>query len=444
MSEVEPGSDAEPAAQRRFRLRRPRLHRPPRSGEWPRSLFTRGMLASFAERDYRLLWSGTVITQMGQWMQQVAIGWLVLDLTDSPAFLGLVGFARGLPMLFLALPAGVLADRVDRRKLLMVFQAVGALVAVVLAALVVFDSIKPWHVIVLSILGGGVMAFIAPTRQALVPGVVPRELMANAIAMNSAGQNATRIVGPSLAGVLISAVGTAICFVAQAIGFIWAFIMSFQLRVPPAVQTGARASVRENITDGLSYIRGSSTLSGLMVMAAIPILLAQPYIQMMPVFARDVLDAGSAGLGLLMAANGAGALVGVLLYGAYGHRIRQQGLFQIATAAGFGVLLAMFAVSPWFSLSLLLVALTGAVSSVYMAANNTIIQLTVDDAYRGRVMSVYMMTWGMMPFGTLPMGILAGVFGAPLAVAGQALFSSLVVIFVAYRLPRLRALEQPA
>ena len=401
------------------------------------------MLASFAQRDYRLLWSGTVITQMGQWMQQVAIGWLVLDLTNSPAFLGLVGFARGLPMLFLALPAGVLADRVDRRKLLMWFQASGALVAIVLAALVLFDWIRPWHVIVLSIFGGGVMAFIAPTRQAMVPGAVPRELMANAIAMNSAGQNATRIVGPSLAGVLISAVGTGVCFVAQAVGFVWALVTSFQLRVPPVVQQRARASVRENIADGLGYIRSSTTLSGLMIMAAIPILLAQPYMQMMPVFARDVLGVGSSGLGLLMAANGLGALVGVLLYGAYGHRVRQQGMFQVVTAAGFGLILALFAVSPWFSLSLVLVALTGGVSSVYMAANNTIIQLTVDDAYRGRVMSVYMMTWGMMPFGTLPMGILSDLFGAPAAVAGQALISTAVVLLVAQRLPRLRALETP-
>ena len=415
---------------------------PPLSGEWPRSLFTSGMLASFAQRDYRLLWSGTVITQMGQWMQQVALGWLVLELTDSPTYLGLVGFARGLPMLFLALPAGVLADRVDRRKLLMGFQAAGALVAIILATLVVFDWIRPWHVLVLSILGGSVMAFIAPTRQALVPAVVPRELMANAIAMNSAGQNSTRIVGPSLAGVLISAVGTSICFVAQALGFIWALVMSFQLRIPQTVRSRARAGVRGNISDGLGYIRGSTTLSGLMIMAAVPILLAQPYMQMMPVFARDVLDVGSSGLGLLMAANGLGALTGVLLYGAYGQRIHRQGVFQIVAAAGFGCILALFALSPWFSLSLVLVAITGGVSSVYMAANNTIIQMTVDDEYRGRVMSVYMMTWGMMPFGTLPMGILADTFGAPAAVAGQALFSSIVVLFVAYKLPRLRALER--
>ncbi|MEZ4521172.1 MAG: MFS transporter [Thermomicrobiales bacterium] len=435
--------DAEPASQRRFRLRTPRSIRPPRRGEWPKSLFTGGMLASFAERNYRLLWTGTVVTQVGQWMQQVAIGWLVLELTDSASFLGIVGFARGVPMLILALPAGVMADRFDRRKLLMAFQGGGAFVAVLLAALVVFDWIQPWHVIVLSILGGAVMAFIAPTRQAMVPGVVPRDLMANAIAMNSAGQNATRIVGPSLAGVLISTVGTGICFVAQALGFVWALVMSFQLRVPPVVQERARAGIRENITDGLSYIKDSSTLSGLMIMAAVPILLAQPYMQMLPVFARDVLDVGSSGLGLLMAASGAGALAGALLYGAYGDKIRRQGMFQVATAAGFGIVLAAFALSPWFPLSLVLVGLTGGISAIYMAANNTVIQMTVDDAYRGRVMSVYMMTWGMMPFGTLPMGILSDILGAPAAVAGQAILSTAVVLFAAYRLPRLRDLERP-
>jgi MFS family permease len=401
------------------------------------------MLASFAHREYRLLWTGTVITQAGQWMQQVAMGWLVLELTDSSTFLGFVGFARGIPMLILALPAGVLADRIDRRRLLMLFQGMGALVAVLLALLVVTDWIEPWHVIILSVMGGAVMAFIAPTRQALVPGVVPRDLVANAVAMNSAGQNATRIVGPSLAGLLISAVGTGVCFVAQAAGFLWALVMSFQLKPQPVAQQRMGAGIRANIGDGLSYIRGSATLSGLMLMAAVPVLLAQPYMQMMPVFARDVLDVGSTGLGLLMAASGVGALAGALLYGAIGDRIRRQGYFQIATAAGFGLVLALFALSPWFPLSLLLVAMTGGISSVYMAANNTVIQLTVDDAYRGRVMSVYMMTWGMMPFGTLPMGALSDVFGAPAAVAGQAVFSTLVVLFVAYRLPRLRALERP-
>lgn len=426
----------------RFRPRRPRIRRPPAIGEWPRSLFTPGVLGAFVHRDYRLLWAGTVVTQIGQWMQQVAIGWLILELTDSAAYLGIVGFARGIPMLLFAIPAGVVADRMNRRSVLMTFQSIGVLIATVLTVLVIADWIRPWHVIVLSVFGGGVMAFIAPTRQALVPGLVPRDLVANAIAMNSAGQNATRIVGPSVAGVLISAVGVGACFVAQALGFLWALVMSYRLKIPEALPNRARAGIRANVVDGFSYIKESPTLSGLMLMAAVPTLLAMPYMQMMPVFARDVLNSGSSGLGILMAASGAGALSGAIFYGSVGNKIQRQGRLLVATAAGFGLMLALFAASSNFLLSMILVAMTSGISAVYMSANNTVIQLTVDDAYRGRVMSVYLMTFGLMPFGTLPMGTFADLYGAPIAVAAQGLLSAILVLLVAYRLPRLRALER--
>lgn len=400
------------------------------------------MFAAFAHRNFRLLWTGTVVTQNGQWMQQVALGWLILEITNSPTFLGLVGFARGVPMLFLALPAGVLADRVSRRKILMNAQGAAAIVALVLTLIVFADVVRPWHVIVLSILGGATIAFVAPTRQALVPSVVTRDDVANAIALNSAGQNSTRIVGPSAAGVLIAAVGTAVCFAIQSVGFIWALIMSYRLELPPPDEqpNRVRASVGANIRDGFRYIRSLPALSGLMIMAAVPTVLAMPYLQMMPVFARDVLHVGSSGLGLLMAASGAGALVGALLFAAYGERIEQQGRFMIVTATMFGVMLALFAISPWLPLSLLLVALTSGFSAVYMAQNNTVIQLMVSDEYRGRVMSVYLMTFGLMPFGTLPMGALAEIFGAPATVAGHAVLCTIVVLVVAQRLPALRNL----
>ena len=414
----------------------------PKRGEWPRSRFTRGMFSSFAYRNYVLLWTGTVITQNGQWMQQIALGWLVLELTNSPAFLGIVGFARGLPMLFLALPAGVLADRVSRRKIMMWAQGAAAIVALALTLLVFTDLIKAWHVIVISILGGAAMAFVAPTRQALVPSMVPRDHVANAVALNSAGQNSTRIIGPSAAGLLIAWLGTAICFLVQTVGFLLALLMSYRLKLPDVVEipNQARASVASNIVDGFRYIRSLPSLSGLMIMAAVPTILAMPYLQMMPVFARDVLEIGSTGLGLLMAASGAGALIGALLFAAYGSRIRQQGRFMVVMASLFGVWLALFAFSPWWQLSLLLVALTSGCSAVYMAQNNTIIHLMVADEYRGRVMSVYLMTFGLMPFGTLPMGALAEVIGAPAAVAIHGGLTTLIVLLVALRLPSLRNL----
>lgn len=414
----------------------------PARGEWPRGRFTRGMFAAFAHRNYRLLWTGTVVTQNGQWMQQIALGWLILELTNSPAFLGLVGFARGLPMLFLALPAGVLADRVSRRSVMMFSQAAAAVVALALTVLVFADMIRPWHVIVISILGGSAMAFVAPTRQALVPSVVPRDTVANAVALNSAGQNATRIVGPSVAGLLIAWLGTAICFLVQTVGFIWALVMSYRLKLPAQVTAAqqVKASVTSNIVDGFSYIRSLPVLSGLMIMAAVPTILAMPYLQMLPVFARDVLEIGSTGLGMLMAASGTGALAGALLFAAYGSRIRRQGRFMVITASLFGIWLALFAFSPWWQLSLVLVALTSACSAVYMAQNNTVIQLMVADEYRGRVMSVYLMTFGLMPFGTLPMGALAEALGAPAAVAMHGVLSTLVIILVAIKLPALRNL----
>lgn len=410
-------------------------------GEWPAGRFTRGILAAFAHRNYRLLWTGTVVTQNGQWMQQIALGWLVLELTDSPAFLGYVGFARGIPMLFFSLPAGVLADRMSRKALMMLSQAAAAVVALVLTALVFLDIIEPWQVIVLSILGGTAMAFVSPVRQALVPSVVPRDNIANAIALNSAGQNATRIVGPSLAGVLIAAVGTAICFLIQTIGFIWALITSYQMDLGKGNdQHRVKAGVVQNVVDGFSYIRSLPILSGLILMAAVPTVIAMPYLQMLPVFARDVLEIGSTGLGMLMAASGAGALSGALLFAAYGSRIRRQGTFMVATAAGFSLCLVFFAFSPWWQLSLVLVALTSGISAGYMAQNNTLIQLMVADEYRGRVMSVYMMTWGLMPFGTLPMGWLAEALGAPAATAIHGGVSAILVLLVALRLPQLRNL----
>ncbi len=413
---------------------------PMMSADLPATRFGQGMFAALAFRDYRLLWNSNVMTQTGQWMQQVATGWLMLELTDSPTWLGLVGFARGLPMLLMSLPAGVLADRVDRRKLLVSAQIIAAALATILAVLVATGLVRPWHVLVLSFLSGSTMSFIFPTRQALVSTLVPRERMANAVALNSAGQNSTRIFGPSLAGALISAVGTAICFAIQAVGLIGAAIMSIRIRVPERIDgpNRVKASARQNLLEGLRYIAINPRLKGLIGLAAIPTILAMPYMQMMPVIARDELGTGSAGLGLLMTASGVGALSGSLAVAALGNRMRTFGNLQIITAALFGVMVSLFAFSPWMALSMLLVSFASGVSAVYMSLNNTVLQMSVSDEFRGRVLSVYLMTWGLMPFGTLPMGALAEAFGAPVAIAAGGLTSTALVIIIAMRLPSLR------
>jgi len=401
------------------------------------------MFAALAYRDYRLLWSGNMVTQTGRWMQEVATGWLMLELTDSPAWLGLVGFTRGLPMLLLSLPAGVLADRIDRRRLLVTSQVLAAGFATILALLVATDLVRPWHVLVLSFLSGSTMSFIFPTRQALVSTLVPRERMANAVAVNSAGQNSARVFGPSLAGVMIAAVGTAICFAFQAVGLIAAAVMSFRLRAPARDQSTSRgrASAVANLLEGLRYIARTPRLKGLIGLAAIPTVLAMPFMQMIPVIARDELGTGSTGLGLLMTASGIGALTGSLTVAALSTRLRTFGHLQIVTAALFGVMVTLFAFSPWLPLSLILVALCSGVSAVYMSLNNTILQMSVSDEFRGRVLSVYLMTWGLMPFGTLPMGALADAYGAPIAVATGGIASTVLVLVIAARLPSVRRMS---
>lgn len=400
--------------------------------------FGSGMFAALQFRDYRLLWTGNVVTQTGQWMQQVALGWLVLDLTGSATYLGMVGFARGIPMLFMSLPAGVLADRVDRRKLLLVAQLAAACMALVLAVLVVTGLVRPWHVLVTSFLSGTAMAFIFPVRQALAPSLVPRENLANAVALNSAGQNSTRVVGPSLAGVLISLIGTAGCFFLQAGSLVWAAVLSSLLPKRPR-SAAARAS-GSNLRDGLRYISANPTLAALIGLAAAPTVLAMPFQQMLPVFATDVLHTGAAGLGLLMAASGVGALLGSLAYAAVG-RLGNEGMALIGSASGFGLALCLFAASSWVPLSFVLVAVASGISAFYMAMNNTLIQMSVSDEMRGRVMAVYLMTWGLMPFGTLPMGALADAFGAPWAVAIGGMASTALVLVIALRIPSLRSLQ---
>ena len=413
---------------------------PALTADQPATRFGNGMFAALTFRDYRLLWTSNMLTQTGRWMQEVATGWLMLELTNSPTWLGLVGFTRGLPMLLLSLPAGVLADRVDRRRLLLSAQIVAAVLATILATLVATDLVRPWHVLVLSFLSGATMSLIFPTRQALVSTLVPRERMANAVALNSAGQNSARVFGPSLAGVMISAVGTAICFVFQAVGLIGAAIMSFRLRAPARDPNSlpANASAVANLLEGLRYIAAAPRLKGLIGLAAIPTVLAMPYMQMIPVIARDELGTGSAGLGLLMTASGIGALSGSLAVAWIGSRTRDFGNLQIITAAIFGINVALFAFSPWMPLSLVLVALTSGVSAVYMSLNNTILQMSVSDEFRGRVLSVYLMTWGLMPFGTLPMGALAEAFGAPIAVAAGGLTSTALVLLMSLRISVLR------
>ena len=395
-------------------------------------------LAPFESRAYRYLFVGTALTMTGNFMQQVAQGWLIYDLTDSPTWLGIISFARGIPMLVLALPAGVLVDRFDRRTVLIIGQGLTALVAIVLAALIFYGLVLPWHVAVTAFLSGCLFVLIIPARQALVGATVARSQLSAAIALMSAGQNSGRVLGPALAGVLIAAFGVAMSFTIQAFGFILALLCASMLGPQPAGGSARERSAAQSLLEGLRYVWNDSTVFALMLLQAIPAFLIMPYTQLLPIFARDILATGPDGLGTLMMANGIGSVLGAICIVLL--PFRRQGVFLFTSLGTFGLLLAAFAVSTSFTLSVAIMGLLGVAQAIYLASNNTLVQVATPDELRGRVMSVYMTTWGLMPLGSLPQGILADWFGAPAVAFATGLMSCAVVVGVAIRSPALRRL----
>lgn len=397
------------------------------------------IFASLGFQDYRFLWTGTVVTQTGQWMQQVAQGWLVLQLTNSPFQLGLVGFFRGLPLLLFSLLGGVVADRFNRKRVLIMTQVVALGVALFLTLFTATGWVQIWHIYITSLIGGVVMAVNQPVRQALVYDLVGRGNITNAVALNSAGFNVTRILGPSLGGVIIGLVGVPLCFGLQALGFLWALYASFRIHPPAAPTASSQGSVWQNLGEGLHYIRRNETIFSLMFIATIPALFGMPYVQMLPAFARDVLNAGASGLGLLLAATGLGAVVGSLTIAGLGE-FRSKGIVLLISSLFFGGLLILFAFSPWFWLSLLFLVGVGLANSISMSVTNTLLQTTTRNELRGRVMSAFMMTFGLMPLGSLPMGAMADVAGPPLAVALGGAAVALSILGIGVLAPQLRRL----
>ena len=395
-------------------------------------------LTPLSSRAYRYLFAGTALTMTGYFMQQVAQGWLIYDLTASATWLGIVAFAGGIPMLVLALPAGVLVDRFDRRLVLIVAQGLTALVAVILALLIATGLVEPWHVAAAGFASGCLLVLIVPARQALLPTTVERAQLGPSIALMSTGMNSGRVVGPSLTGVLIAAFGVATAFAAQAAGFLLALVCACMLAPRPSAGRARQRSAAQDLLEGVRYVWDDRTVFALMCLQAIPAFLVMPYTQLLPIFARDILHTGPDGLGTLMTANGIGSVLGSL--GIVMLPWQRRGLLLFGSLTAFSLLLAIFAVSTSFPLSLASMGLIGVAQAVYLATNNTLVQLAVPNALQGRVMSVYMTTWGLMPLGALPQGVLAEWFGAPIVVVVVGLLSCLVVVLMAVRSPALRRL----
>src|SRR5262245_15184415 len=373
------------------------------------------MLRALDHRNYRLFFSGQSISLIGTWMTRIATSWLVYRLTNSALLLGVVGFAGQIPSFLLAPVAGVLVDRWNRHRLLVVTQALGMAQSLALAVLTLTGVVKIWHVIALSAFQGVTNAFDMPARQAFVVEMVDRrEDLSNAIALNSSMVNAARLLGPSLAGVIIAAVGEGWCFALDGVSYVAVISSLMMMRLPSAVtEQIEEENLFRQFREGWDYIVGFKPIRNMLLLLALVSLVGMPYTVLMPVFADEILGGGPYTLGWLMAASGVGALIGALFLAAR-RTVLGLGKFIPTMAGAFGAGLIAFSFSRSLWLSLLLMVVTGLGFMAQMAVSNTLLQTIVEEDKRGRVMSFYTAAvMGTTPFGSLLAGLVAARIGAP-------------------------------
>ncbi|MGA3212422.1 MAG: MFS transporter [Terriglobales bacterium] len=368
-------------------------------------------------RNFQLFFAGQLVSLIGTWMQSVAQSWLVYRLTGSAVLLGAVSFSAQFPVFLVAPLGGIIADRHNRRRVVIGTQTVSMILAGILACLTLSNRIQVWHIFILSALLGSVNAIDIPTRQAFLVDMVGREDLMNAIALNSSMFNGARIVGPAIAGILVAAIGEGWCFFANSVSFIAVIAGLFLMKIKSAAIGGTAQSPLENIKEGFRFAWNARPVRALLLLLGLVSLVGMPYAVLMPIFAGQILHGGARGLGILMGATGVGALLGALTLAAK-RNLQGLGRWITIAAAAFGASMILFASSRIFWLSVALLVPLGFSMMLQMSSSNTLIQSMVPDRLRGRVMSVYsMMFMGMAPFGALFAGFVARVLGAPLTLA---------------------------
>jgi MFS family permease len=395
-------------------------------------------IRSLKYRNFQLFFSGQLISLVGTWMDTVAEAWLVYRLTGSSLLLGTVTFAGQIPVLLAAPVAGMVADRFNRRKVVIVTQTASMIFAGILAFLTITKRVTVGEVIALAALMGIVNAFDIPARQSFLVEMVGREDLMNAIALNSSMFNAARIIGPSVAGILVASVGEGWCFFANSVSYIAVIAGLLLMKIPPSRRREEKVSPFEHIKEGFRFVRDSVPIRTLMLLIGLVSLVAMPYAVLMPVFAAKILHGNARTLGILMTSAGVGALAGALVLAA---RRGVDGLGRvIAIACGsFGTALICFSFSrEWLVSSILLIPVGFSVMT-QMGSTNTLIQAMVPDRLRGRTMAVYsMMFMGMAPIGALLSGALADHIGAPKTVAIGGVAAILGAIVFGRHLPKIR------
>ncbi len=405
---------------------------------------TVGRFASFRYRDFRLFWTSIFISNIGTWMQMTAINWLLYKLTKSPLQLGLNGLFRAGPALVLGIFSGTLADRYDRKKLMLTTQCLLGTLALILGILDHSENIRPWHIYTMTFLSAAVGSCDGPARQALFPLLIPKEVLPNAVALNAILWKGAALLGPMLGGVAISLMGTSGAFYANAASFLVVVSALMMMKTSsPGAETGRHFA--SEVKAGLSYVYSQNVILGVIVMEATTSIFGLDN-ALLTIFASDILRVGAHGFGLLQSARGLGAVIGSSIYIAFG-QAPAQGKILLTSALLYGIGFVLFGYSPSFILSLLLLTFVGAMDTIWAAARSTILQWLAPERLRGRIMGIFQLSnQGLNPLGQVETGLLVPVVGARLATALGGIVVASVTLLTAWRLseiPRFRLDRQP-
>lgn len=421
-----PARDAAPAAS----IPTPRADLPPPPRREPEPQGLSATFSALRERDFAWYFAGNIAFFMAMQMQMLLRGFLAFELTDAASALGYMAAMMAVPMLIAAPFGGVVADRVNKRFLLIVTQTSAAAMSLLIGLLILFDMIAFWHLLVISLITGIIFSFNMPARQALVPQLVPQHKLMNAISLQLAGMNATRILAPAIAGALIAPFGVGLVYMLTFAMFVLAVASEFHLpqHGMKAVRDAKplRRALREDLGEGFKYIWHNPLIRSLMLLGLAFPLFGFPLQQMLPVFAKDVFDVGPSGLGILSVSTGIGGLIGALA-AANMDRIPRKGLLMFIGGIWMGGMYVAFTQSPGFIPALVFLGLGNIGGMIFQTTNNTVIQSSIPAELRGRVMSVMMMSFGLMPLGVLPVTQAADHFGARTAVA---ISSGLLVVMM--------------
>ena len=388
--------------------------------------------------DYFWFWSSYFISNVGSWMQSIAQGWLLFDLTASPLYLGLFSSLRMVLLLSFFIIGGILSDRIDRRKVMLWIQFIAAGTSLLLALLVSNQAIQVWHIFVLGAVTSTTWAFEQPVRQALLPQLVPRDVLVNALALTALTWNGAGLLGPSLVGVSVGTIGIAGCFYVNVVSYLAVVAALLRLRVPANVQDPERGTVLQSLLGGFRYVRAEPVIFNFLAVSAIFNIFGRSYATLLPVFAKDVLRVGASGFGFLAAGPGLGTIFGSLTLASIG-RVEAKRWLMVSMLLAFAAVLCGFAVSRDFSAAVALLVAIGALSTVFETLLSTSIQLRVEEAFRGRVSGFYGLTGGgLREFGGMQAGFVAEWTSAPVAIVAGAVVLALVgYTFLGARLKRI-------